>query len=166
MWQNKKLNFVALILNFSSNLFLVQIFSSTTQLIIVVLIQLHLVLFIFFLISWSRSQHTRTLAVHLAGKLQGHYFAVSCKASSAEPSHTLRINRIQSKPAKHAARSLLVTACSCTSSMAHGHVHDEKSNQHHLHVKLKVAQPITWMPVQMLPNSNTFFFQKWISIQY
>jgi hypothetical protein len=35
MWQNEKLNFVALILNFSSNLFLVQIFSSTAQLTIV-----------------------------------------------------------------------------------------------------------------------------------
>ena len=42
---NEKLNFIALILELSSNLFLVQILSSTTQLTIVILIQLHLSLF-------------------------------------------------------------------------------------------------------------------------
>jgi hypothetical protein len=50
MWQNEKLNFVTLILNLSSKLFLVQIFSSLAQLTIVIMIQLHLLLFIFFLI--------------------------------------------------------------------------------------------------------------------
>jgi hypothetical protein len=131
MWQNEKLNFVALILDLSSNLFLVQIFSGTAQLTIVILIQLSLAIHLLSnslitLTAHCRASPRHTLAVRLASKLQCHYFAVSCKASSAAALHTLHINLTQSKPAEHAARSLLATACSCTSSMAHGHVHDKK----------------------------------------
>ena len=59
---NEKLNFIALILKLSSNLFLVQILSSTAQLTIVILIQLHLSLFIFFLIPVARTRQMLCLA--------------------------------------------------------------------------------------------------------
>ena len=59
---NEKLNFIVLILKLSSNLFLVQILSSTAQLTIVILIQLHLSLFIFFIIPVARTRHILCLA--------------------------------------------------------------------------------------------------------
>ena len=80
---NEKLNFIALILKLNSNLFLVQILSSTAQLIIVILIQLHLSLFIFFLIPVARTRHMLCLA---------HAARAQRRSIVATVSHTLRVN--------------------------------------------------------------------------
>ena len=80
---NEKLNFIALILKLGSNLFLVQIISSTAQLIIVILIQLHLSLFIFFLIPVARTRHMLCLA---------HAARAQRRPTVAIASHTLHIN--------------------------------------------------------------------------
>jgi len=81
---NEKLNFIALILELSSNLFLVQILSSTTQLTIVILIQLHLSLFHLLLDPRSTPQHTRrasprsTFAVPFTGMFRHSVITSPC----------------------------------------------------------------------------------------
>ena len=80
---NEKLNFIALILKLSSNLFLVQILFCIAQLTIVILIQLHLSLFIFFLIPVARTSHMLCLA---------HAARAQRRPTVATVSHTLRIN--------------------------------------------------------------------------
>ena len=81
---NEKLNFIALILELSSNLFLVQILSSTTQLTIVIMIQLHLSPFHLLLDPRSMPQHTRrasprsTFAVPFTGMFRHSVITSPC----------------------------------------------------------------------------------------